>query len=309
MRLPEHDPAVGDYDVDIHTVEIDKRRRPVRLRYATNNLLDSGPGSPGRLLSQVVEATDTSRQTLALLGRPTDRLLVHRLENPAQAGELFSLGVPRGVAVPAAPVPVSLRRLRRTVQVLIRKEPAQNTRETHESVYVLPDPASHAEAQDTIAQGLADAVAHARAVVTMRVVLGGDADVLVEFSDDPALATAIARGDLDTATAACTDFTHSPFTEPGRGCTASFLLCLACPNAVATRRHLPRLAYLREALDALRATLDAAVWAQDWHEHFLRVSCLLEAHTTPAERSAARAQLSDPDQAMIDRLLRRGLDP
>ena len=55
---------------------------------------------------------------------------------------------PRGT-----PFRVSLRRVRRTVQVLIRKQPAQNTEETHESVYVLRDPAARAEAQQTIAQG------------------------------------------------------------------------------------------------------------------------------------------------------------
>jgi hypothetical protein len=43
MRIPGHDPSAGD-DVDIHMVELDKRRRPVRLRYTTNNLLDAGPG-------------------------------------------------------------------------------------------------------------------------------------------------------------------------------------------------------------------------------------------------------------------------
>ena len=58
------------------------------------------------------------------------------------------LNTPQG-----APSPVSLRRLRRTVQVLIRKQPAQNTPETHDSVYVLPDPASRGEARATIAAG------------------------------------------------------------------------------------------------------------------------------------------------------------
>jgi hypothetical protein len=66
---------------------------------------------------------------------------------------MFCLGVPPGDSVrrwsdiagltcPGGPGQVSLRRLRRTVQVLIRREPAQNTDQTHEQVYVLRDPAT-----------------------------------------------------------------------------------------------------------------------------------------------------------------------
>ena len=48
---------------------------------------------------------------------------------------------------------VSLRRLRRTVQVLIRREPAQNSQQVHESAYVLRDPATLPEAEQVTARG------------------------------------------------------------------------------------------------------------------------------------------------------------
>ena len=319
MRIPEHDPAVGNDEFDIHLVEIHKRRRPVRLRYTSNNLVDTGPGTPGRLMRQAIEATELARQTLELLGHPTDRLLVSR--TACAVDDLFCLGMPGNSAgarwsvdaklttQEGAPFPVSLRRIRRTVQVLIRKQPAQNTPETHDSVYMLPDPAVRAEAQKTIATGLADALDHARAMVRMRLVLGDNAHELIELSDDPELAKAIQHGDLDTATAACTDFFDSPFTdEPGEPCTASFLWCLLCENAIATRRHLPRLAYLHRALNELRGTLEPAVWDQDWREHFLRLHHLLAEHTTPAEQTAAARMITDTDRQLIDRLLHRGLD-
>jgi hypothetical protein len=86
------------------------------------------------------------------------------------------------------PKAVGLQRLRRPVQVGIRKEPAQNSAETHESTYVLPDPAAFEQAQDTIAQGLTEAVDNARAITTMKIILGDDADVLTELADDPELA-------------------------------------------------------------------------------------------------------------------------
>lgn len=319
MRIPEHDPAVGNDDFDIHLVEIHKRRRPVRLRYTSNNLVDSGPDTPGRLMSQAIEATEIARQTLELLGQPTDRLLVSR--RACAIDDLFCLGMPGGSVVArwtteaklsdpdGTPFPVSLRRIRRTVQVLIHKQPAQNSPETHDSVYVLPDPAARPEAQKTIAAGLADALDHARAIVKMRMVLGDNANELIEFSDDPELAKAIRDGDLDTATAACTDFFHSPFTdEPGQPCTASFLWCLLCENAIATRRHLPRLVYLHRALNELRGTLERAVWDHDWREHFLRLHHLLAEHTTSAEQAAAILLIADTDRQLIDRLLHRGLD-
>ncbi len=310
MLIPDQDPAAGESDFDIYTVHIDKRRRPVRLRHTTTNLLDTGPGSPGRLIGQVIEATELARETLGLLGRPTRRLLVWRRAHPGP-GEVFAVGLPRGTDPGRdeyAPPNVSLKRLRRTVQVLIRKEPAQNTERTHDDVYVLGDPQTREEVQDTIAQGLTDAVDHARAVVKMRMVLGEDAEELLELSDDPALAKAIAAGEHDTATAACSDMTNSPYTEPGLPCTASFLLCLGCGNAVATRRHLPRLAYLHQTLNDLRAVVETAVWDHDWREHFQRLDSLRKSHATEAEWDAAAAATTPTDRDLIDRMLTHKLE-
>lgn len=305
MRIPEQDPAVAD-DVDVFTVHLDKPRRPVRLRHTSTNLLDNGPSSAGRLLRHVIEATDPAREALAVLGRPTDRLLVYRTACPSRRGQEFAFGIAKSLTVGTESV--SLRRLRRTVQVLIRKEPAQNTQQVHDTVYMLRDPAGRAAAGETIARGLTDAAEHAHLIGAMRLVLGGDAETLVELSDDPELAAAIQRGDLDTATAACTDFTHSPHTDPGLPCTASFLLCLACPNAVATRRHLPRLVHLHDGLTELHTVLDTTAWDRQWQQHFERLSALLDTHTTAAERSDARTRITDADRTTIDRLLRRTFD-
>ena len=114
---------------------------------------------------------------------------------------------------------------------------------------------------------------------------------------------ALADGALDTATGACLDFANSPSGLPGQPCTASFLDCLACPNAVATRRHLPRLAWLHRALGELRATAPTATWERDWQHHFLRLTSLLEDNTTAAERQAAARAASDADRELIAGLL------
>lgn len=308
MPIPGYDPSAGD-TIDIYRVEINKPRRPMPSRYTTNNLLDSGADTPGRLIHHIIEATGTGRDTLRRLGTPTDRLLVWHC---AGGRSPIRIGAPSICKIPnadGAPITVDLRRMRRTVQALIRKEPAQNSRHTHDTVYRLGDPATVADAKSTVAQGLNDAVEHAQIITRMRTLLDEDAQGLVELSDHPELASALARGDLDTATGACLDFTHSPFTTASQECTASFLLCLACPNAVATRRHLPRLIYLHKCLYDLRLIVSADVWEQDWHTHFQRLTALLMTNTTSAEQTAALAALSARDRDLIDRLLKRKLDP
>lgn len=247
MTVPDDMPGAGEDGLDIYRVLVIKRRRPPRTRHASVNLVDAGPDTSGRLIRQAIEATEPARITLAALGEPTSRLLVSRRATPA-GKTMFCLGAPpgdslrrwaasSGLADDGGPGQVSLRRLRRTVQVLIRREPAQNTARTHEQVYVLRDPATRPEAEQVTAQGLTDAVGHAREVMQMRMLLDAGADQLTDYAGSPQQAQALAAGTLDTATGACLDYTHSPFSPPGQSCTASFLDCLACRNAVATRRR------------------------------------------------------------------------
>ena len=319
MTVPDDMPGVGEDSLDIYRAGIVKRRRPARARYSSANLPDTGPGSPGRLIRQAIEATQPARITLATLGTPTDRLLVSRRDQFRGRQDMFFLGAPpgdsmrrwavgAGLAGPdGEPLQVSLRRLRRTVQVLIRREPAQNSQQVHESAYVLRDPAALPEAEQVTAQGLTNAVSHARATVKMRMLLDAGPGQLAAGAAGQQ--QALADGTLDTATGACLDFTNSPFGTPGQPCTASFLDCLACSNAVATRRHLPRLAWLHRALDELRATAPPATWERDWQAHFLRLTSLLEDNTAAAERQAAARAASDDDRELIAGLLSGRYNP
>jgi hypothetical protein len=319
MTVPDDMPGAGEDSLDIYRAGIVKRRRPARARYSSANLPDTGPGSPGRLIRQAIEATQQARITLAALGTPTDRLLVSRRDQFRGRQDRFFLGAPpgdsmrrwaagAGLAGPdGEPLQVSLRRLRRTVQVLIRREPAQNSQQVHESAYVLRDPAALPEAEQVTAQGLTNAVSHARATVKMRMLLDAGPGQLAAGAAGQQ--QALADGTLDTATGACLDFTNIPFGTPGQPCTASFLDCLACSNAVATRRHLPRLAWLHRALDELRATAPPATWERDWQAHFLRLTSLLEDNTAAAERQAAARAASDDDRELIAGLLSGRYNP
>ena len=64
---------------------------------------------------------------------------------------------------------LSLRRLRRTVAVLHRREPTQHSQDVHDSVYVLRDPAAREQAAPVIADGIAEAIEQAQFVVEVRI--------------------------------------------------------------------------------------------------------------------------------------------
>lgn len=301
LTVPTASPDLGRDAQTIYRVELIKRRRGPQHHFETRNLTDWGPGSPGRLLGQAIEATGPARKALAALGRPTDRLIVwrvrrHRGPGRSEPGDGFVLGVPttnlsaaiQGLNDGAS---VNLRRLRKTVVVAHHRQPSQHNQDTHDQVYVVPDPRTREDAAPVIAEGVADALAQARNTFRART------------------SRTESDGTLDTATAGCGDYTHSPFSAAGAPCRASFLLCTACPNAVVAPRHLPRLAYLHQALGELRRVLPAQVWDHDWREHHARLGDLRSRPDfTATEWTDALERIGREDKDMIDQLLTRGFD-
>lgn len=308
----------------IHRVDTDKPRRGSRRRHGSNNLVDVGEDSPGRAMRQVLALTAQARVTLEQRGTPNTSLLLGRRTKTLEDGSVFADGVSAEGAIKAwsasadlvsnhAPLTVRARRLRRTVQVLYGG-PRNNTTGTHEDVYLLRDEQVREESTEVVAAGLAEAIEHAETRVRMRIVsqaAGATAHDAERVANQTGIAlgtgTQLVGGRLDTAVGACTDFDHSPFTPSGP-CAVSFLLCFACPNAVATGRHLPRIVYLHRALQALRSAVDAATWTTDWAEHHDRVADLLNTYTTEPERATLHAQLTEADRDLIDRMLDRRLD-
>lgn len=326
MPVPDYWPNADQSDVQpvIHQVDTDKPRRGRRRRHGTNNLVNTGQESAGWAMQQVLEMTARTRATLALIGPPTTSLFVgRRLRASAQGGfcdgmslewairswaiqaEREDTGFPRGVAAST---------VRHAVQV-VHGGPRNNTLAVHRDAYLMQDEGVREEAGEVVANALADVVAQARAQVRMRVVgqaIGHDDHVADQVAKQTGLgleaAGEVVAGRLDTAVAACTDFEHSPFTLSGP-CTVSFLLCFACPNALATGRHLPRITYLATALEALRSAVSATVWAADWTVHHARVNDLLDRYTTEEGRPALLAQLDEREKDLVDRMLERRLDP
>jgi hypothetical protein len=293
---------LGDPGRPVWSVQLEKRRRHPPHRYETRSLPDDGPRSAGRLVSRILAATAPARALRIAQGAPSDRLLLFHLASvwgaKANADGVAAADYVRDeLGTNHAQVKwradtgarVNFRRVRKAVNVRHRRRPNQNSQDTHDAAYVLTDPQTAVAAESVIAAGVGQAIDHARRIVAA-----------VSDRDDTALA--------DTATAGCGDPVRSPFSAWGVSCAASFLLCLACTNAVVMPRHLGRLAYLHDALQRLRGSLPPAVWARDWAPHYDRLHDLRSHHYSDAQWRQALAELTEPDRDLVQALLSGDLD-
>ena len=168
---------------------------------------------------------------------------------------------------------------------LDRREPGQHSQDTHDRHYVLPDKRVQAGAVEVIAAGAEDAAGRARRAV-----------LVAQIRDQPA------PGDAETATADCSSYHDSPYPSPDGGCGASFLTCLACPNARIHPGHHPRLAHLHEALASLRSVLPPAAWAADWRDAHDRLEDLRQ-RLGDGLWVQSLAQVTDADRELVSHLL------
>jgi hypothetical protein len=303
LEVPMASPDQGEDGHPTYRIPLVKSRRGPGRHHETRNLTDHGAGSPGRLITQTLEATRFARTVVAELAPGTARLIVWRAENlggrrPDQdahrAAGPFRFGITAKAAADWAKAEglegSPFRRGRRTVIALDRREPGQHSQDTHDRHYVLPDERIRAEAIEVIAAGAEDAAGRARKAV-----------LAAELRDQPD------PGDAETATAACSGTRGSPWPAGDGGCGASFLMCLACPNARVHPGHHPRLAHLHEALASLRSVLPPAAWAADWRDAHDRLEDLKE-QVGHAGWAQAIAQVTYADRAIVAHLLTGNLD-
>lgn len=310
-------------EAPIYTVNTDKPRRGAK-RYSSEIL----GGEAGKLWENAVTLTEQCRTTLAALGTPSEKLLIgHRHKNVANIGRFRQEWSTEGLsdyylrdaallADDGTSLRVNLRRLRLSEQVL-NQHSRQNSETVSEDIYRMPDPATAEGAAETITGGQADAVAHAKATVTIRSLSA--ADITTARTDPDTAATKLGidvptltlllAGTLDTATTACTDFLNSPYAATaGEPCPASFFACFTCMNAVITPEHLPRLVALLDAMDNFATLVAPARWVSDYRDHYERLRAVLDQNATTAEISDARHHITDDDREIITALVGRKLD-
>jgi hypothetical protein len=304
LEVPRASPDQGEDGHPTYRIVLVKPRRGPGRHYESRNVTDEGAASPGRLITQALEATRFARAIVEELAPGTNRLIVWRSANPRRrresteshppVGRLFGFGVSRETAnewarsegLDGSP----FQRGRRTVLALDRREPGQHSQETHDRVYVLTDDRVRAGAVEVIAAGAEDAADRAHKAV-----------LAAELRDRSV------PGDIETATADCSSFYDSPWPAPDGGCGASFLICLACLNARIHPGHHPRLAHLHEALGSLRSVLSPAVWAAHWRDTYDRLEDLKQ---RLGERLWAQglSRVTDADREIITHLLTGSLD-
>jgi hypothetical protein len=316
MPVPER--LAGD-GVAVYRAEVVKHRRPAGLVHDSENFPDSGGTSAGRLLRHAIEITSTARE--AHTGEPTmpsqaDRLLTYHCGST----DRLLTGVPASahfrswthfkglVTDDGQPMEVKPRRLRRSVGVHFGG-PRHQSETTYTDIYLLRDRITQQAAAPVIEAGQHAALADARQRVTMRLLAGADTEQVCREAGVPLRrAQALVAGTLDTPVGACIDFHSGPHTEPGNPCPVSFLECLACGNAYALDRHLPRLVHLLDTLDSLRSAVSPDTWDTWYRQHWTRLHALLDQNTTAEQRAAARQRTTQQDREMIDDLMRRRLD-
>ncbi|MFH8411301.1 hypothetical protein ACH4FX_42045 [Streptomyces sp. NPDC018019] len=300
MPVPTTVPSVGETSSVTYQVQVEKRRAGGGRWFSTENITDSGAGSPGRLISQALEATAHGRALAAGLKPGTDRLMVAHeyrsapkdqdLDRPHRVGPL-TLGVgyedARQWAGSHKLGGSPFQRSRRTTVT----RPLQHTQRTHESIYVLPDKQVQRASRSVFEVGALEALGQARSVV-----FGGQ----VADAPDPE--------HQQTATVDCEDEKTSPWPSTGGGCGADFLLCLACRNAHVHPGHHPRIAHLHQQLHSLRSVLDDRAFQDGWNDHLLRLEDLRD-KVGPVAWRAALAQVSDTDRAVVQLLVKGDLVP
>ncbi|MFD9437910.1 hypothetical protein ACFWBR_03785 [Streptomyces sp. NPDC060006] len=298
MPAPTRAPSVGERTTVTYLVQVEKRRPGAGRWFSTENITDSGAASPGRLITQALDATAHGRALAAKLAPGTDLLMTARLQQvgrerrdldrPPRIGPLV-FGVSRVDATSwARSHGLSGSPFQRTRRTTVTREgrPMQHTQGTHESVYVLPDQRVQRASQAVFEAGAHEALQQAQATV-----FGGH----LAREPNPA--------HHETATADCEDDTTSPWPAPDGGCAADFLLCLACGNAHVHPGHHPRLAHLHQQLMSLRSVLPDHTWTARWHDHLLRLNDMRD-RVGPAAWNAALGRVSDRDRTVVALLLK-----
>ncbi|WP_274919642.1 hypothetical protein [Streptomyces sp. WZ-12] len=284
---------------------MEKRKRGAGRYYETRNVTDHGADSRGRLITQALEATRFARTLVEGLAPGTDLMVVWRSNRPDRSHlrkdqdrqpsvGFFEFGVHTDAAkewaqaqgFPGSP----FQRGRRTVVTVDRREPTQHSQDTHDRKYALVDKRVQGGVVEVIAAGAEDAERRARAAV-----------LVAQLRDEPA------PGDVETATADCSDFDNGPYPAPDGGCGASFLMCLGCENASVHPGHHPRLVHLHEALTNLRSVLPPPTWQEDWGDPHARLEDL-KRKLGDGPWAQGLARVTDADRELIDLLLTGSLD-
>ena len=84
LEVPMASPDQGEDGHPTYRIPLEKPRRGPGRHHETRNVTDHGAGSPGRLITQALQATRFARAVVDELAPGTDRLIVWRAWNPGR---------------------------------------------------------------------------------------------------------------------------------------------------------------------------------------------------------------------------------
>lgn len=284
--VPQASP--GNPDRGMYSITLDKRRRGNASRFESRQMRYVNAGARSDILTRAIRISAPTRAAMnSLPGFEATKTLFPYFRNGRfnimtsyQASDFGRMHQP-GMLSPA--------RIRKTVNVVENRVANQNDEATHFSTYVMPDPYTRKKSASIIADGLQDAL-----------------DDVHRFNG--ALAEKAPSSSDEAVLSSCLDRHSSPFDSDASGCLSSFLLCLACPNAVITPAHIPRLVVAWESLSELRTTLSESRWKALWAPTFSRLRDLKHHRISPQQWETGRLAISEADRTIVAQLLLGDLD-
>jgi hypothetical protein len=171
--VPLASPDPGEDGHPTYRIALEKPRRGTGRHHETRNVTDHGADSPGRLITQALQATRFARAIVEEQAPGTDRLIVWRTRAGRQVGYegrppvgFFCFGIdPLAAGKCASDSGLKgspFQRGRRTVVALAQRQPTQHSQDSHDRYYVLPDKRVQAGAVEVIAAGAEDAAGRAQ---------------------------------------------------------------------------------------------------------------------------------------------------
>jgi hypothetical protein len=195
------------------------------------------------------------------------------------------------------PLQIAFPRLKKTVDIRNTRAAGghlpssirSNTMPVLFTNYLRGDPSVQDWAGQVITAALADAETEAYACHAR--VLAAETktpeDVAAKLELTTTTANNLLAGELDTAFAACADIDHSPLNQ-GQRCTASFMMCFGCQNALVTHGHILKLKALLDWLIDQRNKIDLDLWWRQYGLTWLAITEHIRPKFTPAEWDQAQ---------------------
>jgi hypothetical protein len=213
-----------------------------------------------------------------------------------------------------APVHVTMTRLRLTFLQRYQTPVAHGT-STLADDYLIRDRGATLEYQRVVAEALAEQVERAHNFPQARVLFGADETAAQTDPRGVAERTQVSEevlkrilaGELNTVMAACADNLQSSYSEHGKPCEASFLMCLGCACARISQQHIPFLLAMRETLENRRMSMTPLAWTLRFAAAFTLLDEILSRFAIETVKSA-KLELNDQHYSIVRQLLDHELD-